>query len=91
MMKKTRLAALMGGLLMGTAAAAAVVAPDFYSAPTAANLLARHGADDPGCDDHGTDLCAAGAGGSGEKLAKHGADDPGCDDHGTDLCVSKEA
>jgi hypothetical protein len=61
MMKKTRLAALMGGLLMGTAAAAAVVAPDFYSVPTAANQIAKNGADDPvpGCDDHGTDLCAS--------------------------------
>ena len=98
MMKQTRLAVLMGGLLMGAAvgaaSAATVAASDFYAAPPIVNLLAKHGADDPfpGCDDHGTDIfCAGGAGGTGEQLAKHGADDPfpECDDHGTDIFCAK--
>ena len=66
-------------------------AADFYSQSPVAELLAKHGADDPRppkCDDHGTDLCNTGT----TTIAKHGADDPRppkCDDHGTDLCKSE--
>lgn len=101
MMKKTKLATLISALVWGAAvgtASAALAASDqsaarspasFYSHTSVAELLARHGADDPqppNCDDHGTDLCSAAT------LAKNGADDPQppkCDDHGTDLCRSE--
>jgi hypothetical protein len=92
---------LLGGLLVAAAAgtaSAATVAPDFYAPADFRIILARHGADDRGCDDHGTDLCAT----TGQQMARHGADDTqpddrggggrhpeGCDDHGTDLCLIK--
>ena len=97
MMKTARLATLWGGLLVAAAAgtaSAATVAPDFYAPADYRMILARHGADDLGCDDHGSDLCAS----AGDKMAKRGADDTqpddrggqpeGCDDHGTDLCAT---
>lgn len=95
MMRKTKLAILAGALLsslLGTAVAVptAVDRPAVAAATTTSDRLARRGADDPapppGCDDHGTDLCAATF-----SVARKGADDPtppGCDDHGSDLCRS---
>ncbi len=96
-MKRTRLAVLVSGLLLGAAvgtASAVQIAPEFHSASPAAYPLAKNGADDPlppACDDHGTDVCVS-VGNAVEAVAKNGADDPlppACDDHGTDVCVSK--
>jgi hypothetical protein len=100
MTRQTRLAVLIGGLLLGTAAGTASTAAvvGFYSAAPVVNVLAKHGADDPfpECDDHGTDIVCSvsgGTGGTGEQLAKHGRgrDDPfpECDDHGTDIFCAK--
>jgi hypothetical protein len=86
MIKRNKVALLVGGVLLGAAigaASAATVTPAFQAASPATVLLARQGADDFGCDDHGTNLCL----GTGEQIAKDGADDAGCDDHGTNLCV----
>ena len=72
MMKKTRLALMIGGLLLGAASAtvsAARLSADEPAARAAvaqpaatADVLARRGrgSDDPkppACDDHGTDVC----------------------------------
>jgi hypothetical protein len=41
-------------------ASASIATPRLRAvAPITIQLLAGHGADDVGCDDHGTDLCAA--------------------------------
>jgi hypothetical protein len=96
MMTRTKLAALLGGLLFGVAAgsaSASIATPRLRAvAPITIQLLAGHGADDVGCDDHGTDVCAVRGG--GDQGAKDGRDndndDVGCDDHGTDLCAARE-
>jgi hypothetical protein len=88
MMIRTKLAALAGGLLFGFAAGgayASIATTQFQAVAPITMQLARHGADDVGCDDHGTDVCAIRGG--GEQVARHGADDVGCDDHGTDVCA----
>lgn len=74
-----------------TVGASANLRPSANAAFPAETRLAKHGADDPrpppGCDDHGTNLCAA-----VDQMARKGADDPrpppGCDDHGTNLCAA---
>jgi hypothetical protein len=104
MTNRTRLAMVLGGLLLGAAAgsaSASIATPEFRAVAPVTIQLARHGhgRDDVGCDDHGTDLCAIQGG--GEQVARHdgrdddhgdrrgrGDDDVGCDDHGTDLCAA---
>jgi hypothetical protein len=110
MMNKTRVAMVLGGLLLGAgagSASASIASPEFRTAVPVTIHLARHGdgrddgrdrgRDDVGCDDHGTDLCAAR---NGDQFARHdgdngrgrgrGRDDAGCDDHGTDLCAASD-
>jgi hypothetical protein len=91
MMIRTKLMALAGGLLLGVAAgsaSASIETPQFSAVAPVMMQLARHGHDDVGCDDHGTDVCAIRGG--GDQVARHGRDDVGCDDHGTDLCAARD-
>lgn len=88
MMNRTRLAIVLGGFLLSAAAgsaSASIATPEFRAIAPITIQLARHGADDVGCDDHGTNLCAIRGGGG--QLARNGADDVGCDDHGTNACA----
>jgi hypothetical protein len=71
MTNRTRLAMVLSGLLLGAAAgsaSASIATPEFRAVAPITIQLARHdgrddgrgrGRDDVGCDDHGTDLCAA--------------------------------
>ncbi|HVQ62272.1 MAG TPA: hypothetical protein VMS53_09340 [Burkholderiales bacterium] len=90
------MAVLVGAILWGAAVGTASASmtefgqPARYTASALGVLLAKHGADDPKpqpCDDHGTDLCYAGA----QVLAKHGADDATdpIDDNGVDFVLAK--
>jgi hypothetical protein len=93
MMNTTRVAMALCGLLLAMGAggaSASLAAAQFKAVVPAAAQLARHGHDDVGCDDHGSDRCAARDGGAQVARHGHGRDDAGCDDHGTDLCVARE-
>ena len=93
MMNRTRLAALLGGLLLGVAggsASASIATPQFRAVAPISIQLARHGGDDVGCDDRGTNVCAIGGGGEQVARRGRGRDDVGCDDHGTDLCAASD-
>jgi hypothetical protein len=72
-MKKTTLAVLVGGSLWGAAAGttSAAITPDFYTASSIVDLLARKGVDNPRpprCYDHRIDLCKS----VGEDVARGG-------------------
>lgn len=93
MMNRTKLAMVLSGLLLGAAAGSAcasIATPEFRAAAPLSIQLARHGHDDVGCDDHGTNACATR--GREDQVARHGRgrDDAGCDDHGTDFCAARD-
>jgi len=90
-MYTTKLATVLGGLLLSAAAgsaSASIATPEFRAIAPITIQLARHGHDDVGCDDHGTNACMTG--GRDDQLARRGRgrDDVGCDDHGTDVCAT---
>jgi hypothetical protein len=92
MMNTSKIAMLLGGLVLGAAAggaSASIATPEFRAAAPIKIELARHGRDDVGCDDHGTDRCAKR--GDDDQVARRGRgrDDVGCDDHGTDICAKQ--
>ena len=63
MMNRTRLAMLLSELLLSAAAgsaSASIATPEIRAVLPITIQLARHGQDDVGCDDHGSDRCAAG-------------------------------
>lgn len=86
-MTTTRFAMILIASAIGMTAAAAgatTVSTTALDGHALAIPLARHGADDRGCDDHGTNACAiAGQ----EQTARRGADDRGCDDRGRNNCA----